>query len=52
MAIFCIFLLAIRAEDPDNIIICGTPQWDQKVMDAANDPITDVPNIMYTLHYV
>lgn len=42
---------AIRAEDPDNIIICGTPQWDQKVMDAANDPITDVPNIMYTLHY-
>nr|BAF57366.1 putative glycosyl hydrolase family5 [uncultured symbiotic protist of Neotermes koshunensis] len=40
----------IRAIDPKNLILVPTPQWDQKVLDAANDPITGVDNIAYTLH--
>nr|AFN89566.1 cellulase 5B [Anoplophora chinensis] len=42
---------AIRANDPDNIIICGTGQWSQRVDEAADDPITSYSNIMYTLHF-
>jgi endoglucanase len=41
---------AIRAKDPDNLIIVGTPKWSQDVDVAANSPI-DRPNIAYTLHY-
>ncbi len=41
---------AIRAVDPDNLIIVGTPQWSQKVVDASNDPLTQ-NNIAYTLHF-
>lgn len=42
---------AIRAVDPDNIILVGTPHWDQDVHLAADDPITGYSNIMYTLHF-
>lgn len=42
---------AIRAIDPDNIIIVGTPEWSQKVDEAANNPITSSDNIAYTLHF-
>nr|UNG40330.1 glycoside hydrolase family 5 subfamily 2 [Rhamnusium bicolor] len=41
----------IRANDPDNVIVVGTPNWSQRVDDAAADPITAYDNIMYTLHY-
>jgi endoglucanase len=41
----------IRAIDPDNIILIGTPHWDQDVHLAADDPITGFSNIMYTLHF-
>jgi len=44
-------IAAIRAVDPDNIILVGTPHWDQDVHLAADDPITGVSNIMYTLHF-
>ncbi|MBC7388939.1 MAG: cellulase family glycosylhydrolase [Opitutaceae bacterium] len=40
----------IRANDPDNIIICGTRNWSQRVDEAAIDPIQR-PNIAYTLHF-
>ncbi|MCX6182142.1 MAG: cellulase family glycosylhydrolase [Bacteroidetes bacterium] len=40
----------IRAIDPDNIIVCGTRNWSQRVDEAANDPVTGT-NIAYTLHY-
>lgn len=40
----------IRANDPDNIIVCGTRQWSQRVDEAASSPI-DRPNIAYTLHF-
>lgn len=42
---------AIRANDPDNVIIVGTPTWSQSVDQAAADPITDQKNIMYSLHF-
>ncbi|MFG3343101.1 glycoside hydrolase family 5 protein [Glycomyces sp. NPDC048151] len=41
---------AIRAEDPDNIIVLGTPTWSQDVDVAANDPVAGT-NLMYTLHF-
>ena len=40
----------IRAHDPDNIIICGSRNWSQRVDEPANDPIDD-PNVAYTLHF-
>ena len=42
---------AIRAIDPDNLIIVGTPTWSQDVDIASNDPITGYDNIAYTLHF-
>jgi endoglucanase len=42
---------AIRAVDPDNVIICGNPQWDQRPDLAAADPITVSSNIAYSVHF-
>ncbi|QXP53118.1 cellulase family glycosylhydrolase [Cellulophaga sp. HaHa_2_1] len=42
---------AIRAIDPDNLIIVGTSTWSQDVDIASNDPITSTTNIAYTLHF-
>ena len=42
---------AIRAIDPDNIILVGSPHWDQDIHLAADDPITGFSNLMYTMHY-
>lgn len=42
---------AIRAVDDDNVILVGTPHWDQDVHLAADNPITGYKNIMYTLHF-
>lgn len=41
----------IRKYDQDNIIVVGTPSWDQHVDIAAQDPIKGYSNIMYSLHY-
>jgi len=41
---------AIRAVDPDNIIVLGTPNWSQYVDVAAQNPLTGT-NLMYTLHF-
>lgn len=43
-------IAAIRAHDPDNIIIVGTPTWSQDVDKAADDPLSG-ENIMYALHF-
>ncbi|MCL6590515.1 MAG: cellulase family glycosylhydrolase [Firmicutes bacterium] len=40
----------IRANDPDNIIVCGTPTWSQDVDVAANSPLS-YNNVMYALHF-
>jgi endoglucanase len=44
-------IAAIRAVDPDNIIWCGNPQWDQRPDQATADPITTSTNIGYTFHF-
>ena len=44
-------ITAIRAIDPDNLIVVGTPEWSQRVDLAAADPITGFSNIAYTLHF-
>lgn len=41
----------IREVDPDNIILVGSPHWDQDINLVADDPITGFDNIMYTLHF-
>jgi endoglucanase len=41
---------AIRAVDPDNLIVLGTPQWSQRVDEAAKDPVAGT-NLLYTLHF-
>jgi endoglucanase len=41
---------AVRAVDPDNIIVLGTPNWSQDVDIAANSPVSGT-NLMYTLHF-
>jgi endoglucanase len=41
----------IRAADPDNIILVGSPQWDQSVHLPAADPIKGYSNLMYTMHF-
>jgi aryl-phospho-beta-D-glucosidase BglC (GH1 family) len=43
-------IAAIRAIDPDNLIVVGTPAWSQDVDVAAADPIAG-PNIAYALHF-
>lgn len=44
-------IAAIRAIDPDNLIIVGSGRWSQDVDVASNNPITDFDNIAYTLHF-
>jgi endoglucanase len=41
----------IRHNDPDNIILVGSPHWDQDVNLPASDPIKGFNNIMYTMHF-
>lgn len=44
-------IAVIRGIDPDNIILVGSPHWDQDLHLVAEDPIRDVNNIMYTMHF-
>ena len=41
----------IREIDKSNIILVGSPHWDQDVHVVADDPIVGYENIMYTLHF-
>lgn len=41
----------IRANDPDNIILVGSPHWDQDINLAAANPIKGYENLMYTMHF-
>ncbi|MBR3224450.1 MAG: cellulase family glycosylhydrolase [Atopobiaceae bacterium] len=40
----------IRANNPDAVILVGTPEWSQRIDQAAADPLAD-KNVMYTLHF-
>ncbi|AYL96888.1 glycoside hydrolase family 5 protein [Mucilaginibacter celer] len=41
----------IRKYDQNNIIVVGSPHWDQDVDIAAADPITGFDNIAYSFHF-
>ena len=41
----------IREKDPDNVILVGSPHWDQDVHIVADDPLQGFSNLMYTLHF-
>lgn len=41
----------IRKYDPDNIILVGSPHWDQDIHIVADDPLTGFNNLMYTMHF-
>jgi aryl-phospho-beta-D-glucosidase BglC (GH1 family) len=43
-------LPAIRAADPDGVVILGSRQWSQRVDEAALDPVSGT-NLMYTVHF-
>ena len=42
---------AIREIDPDNIILVGSPHWDQDIHLVADNPISGYENLMYTVHF-
>ncbi len=41
----------IRAQDPANLIICGSREWDQQVAEASLNPLTLSTNLAYSLHF-
>lgn len=42
---------AIRKSDPINLIVVGSPTWDQDVDVAAKSPIQGFSNIAYSFHF-
>ncbi len=44
-------IAAIRKNDPDNIILVGSPRWDQDIHLPAADPIKGFDHLMYTVHF-
>lgn len=40
----------IRRSSP-NLVVVGSPEWSQKVDEAAADPIVAFENVAYTLHF-
>jgi len=41
----------IRKYDPNNLIVVGSPTWDQDIDVAAKDPIKGYQNIAYSFHF-
>mgnify|MGYP001156920826 FL=1 len=43
-------ITTIRKNDSENLIICGTPNWSQGVLEASRNPLEGF-NLAYTLHF-
>jgi endoglucanase len=41
----------IRKYDADNIILVGSPHWDQDIDVVADSPLVGFKNIMYSVHF-
>jgi endoglucanase len=41
----------IRSIDTNNLILAGCPHWDQDINLVADAPLTNVSNLMYTVHF-
>ncbi|SDL18894.1 glycoside hydrolase family 5 protein [Siphonobacter aquaeclarae] len=46
-----VIIAEIRKHDPDNLIVVGSPRWDQDVDIAAASPIEGYRNIAYSFHF-
>lgn len=44
-------IATIRAIDSNNIILVGSPHWDQDINLPAEDPIYGFKNLLYSLHF-
>ncbi len=42
--------MVIRKNDPSNLMVVGTPFWDQQPASVIGHPVADV-NVAYTLHF-
>lgn len=44
---------AIRNNDPNAVILVGTPEWSSRIDQARNSPLSSTfsKNVMYTLHF-
>jgi endoglucanase len=42
---------AIREHDPDNLVIVGSPEWDQRIDTVASDPLQGQTNVLYSVHF-
>jgi endoglucanase len=42
---------AIRRHDPDNIVIVGSPEWDQRIDLVQASPLEGQTNVMYSVHF-
>jgi endoglucanase len=42
---------AIRQHDPDNLVIVGSPEWDQRIDLVAADPLQGQVNVLYSVHF-
>jgi endoglucanase len=42
---------AIRQHDPDNLVIVGSPEWDQRIDLVAADPLQGQTNVLYSVHF-
>lgn len=43
-------IATIRQHDPDNLVLCGTRTWSQRVDEVAQKPLED-NNVAYVLHF-
>ncbi|MGC4092691.1 MAG: glycoside hydrolase family 5 protein [Polyangiaceae bacterium] len=44
-------IAAIRKHDPDNLVIVGSPEWDQRIDQVQADPLQGQVNVMYSVHF-
>lgn len=42
---------AIRKHDPDNLVIVGSPEWDQRIDLVVADPLLGQTNVVYSVHF-
>ncbi|HWA78185.1 MAG TPA: glycoside hydrolase family 5 protein [Polyangiaceae bacterium] len=44
-------IAAIRRYDPDNLVIVGSPEWDQRIDLVQADPLQGQVNVLYSVHF-
>jgi len=44
-------IAAIRKHDPDNLVIVGSPEWDQRIDLVQAEPLQGQVNVMYSVHF-